>query len=161
MAIGVRAAASLQELVATVLEIRKGLSDDAFLWFRGLDCSLHGLLPKIMREGKTEEQIFEREKRLLTRFRQRGMAYWPAGYPQSDWEHLFAMQHYGLPTRLLDWSENLFVAAYFALNPTHPVHDCGQTCTPNIWCIDPIRWNRAMCWRLCKVASIWRSYSAM
>ena len=22
------------------------------------------------------------------------MAYWPSGYPQNDWEHLFAMQHY-------------------------------------------------------------------
>ena len=32
----------------------------------------------------------------------------------SDWEILFDMQHYGLPTRLLDWSENLGIATFFA-----------------------------------------------
>jgi hypothetical protein len=136
---------SLAELVKAVLDIRGALPNEAFLWFRGLGCDAqYRLLPKIMREGKGHEQVFEREARLLTRFRQRSLAYWPAGYPQNDWEQLFAMQHYGLPTRLLDWSENLFVAAYFALAdaPLHP-HE-GDVCTPCIWCIDPVRWNRHM-----------------
>jgi hypothetical protein len=90
-------------------------------------------------------EVFERELRLLTRFRQRSMAYWPAGYQQDDWEHLFAMQHYGLPTRLLDWSENLFVAAYFALaSVAERTHDHEGSCTPVIWCINPVQWNRSM-----------------
>ena len=84
-----------------------------------------------MREGKAINQIFERERRLLTRFRQRSLAYWPAGYPQTDWEQLFAMQHYGMPTRLLDWSENLFVAAYFAMGA--PIDNAASN--PVVWCI--------------------------
>jgi hypothetical protein len=48
------------------------------------------------------------------------------------------MQHYGLPTRLLDWSENLFVAAYFALSSV--VADSEKL--PVIWCVDPVDWNR-------------------
>jgi hypothetical protein len=81
--------------------IARELPPDTFWWFRGLARGDHWLIPKIMRDGKTVEQIFERERRLLTRFRQRSMAFWPAGYPQNDWEYLFAMQHVGFPTRLL------------------------------------------------------------
>jgi hypothetical protein len=136
-------AGSLPVVVDTILKIRASLPDDRFLWFRGTPCAELSLLPKIMRDSKSSEEVFEREARLLTRFRQRSMAYWPAGYPQNDWEHLFAMQHYGLPTRLLDWSENAFVAGYFALEKesTHDWH--AEDCVPAIWCIDPVGWNRS------------------
>ncbi len=48
------------------------------------------------------------------------------------------MQHYGVPTRLLDWSENLFISVHFAL-----VGAGGTDEPPVIWCLDPIGWNRA------------------
>jgi hypothetical protein len=96
------------------------------------------LLPSLLRDGKAAPDIFERERRLLTRFRQRSLPFWPGGYPQNDWEHLFAMQHHGIPTRLLDWSENLFVATHFALSGK-----ITEEKLPVVWCIDPISWNRA------------------
>ena len=36
----------------------------------------------------------------------------------STFEWLTLMQHYNMPTRLLDWTENLLVATYFATNPS-------------------------------------------
>jgi hypothetical protein len=136
----------LQGLLSKVLEIGEPVRPDGFLWFRGLGCSKLSLLPKLLRDRKSAEDVFDRERRLLTRFRQRSMAYWPTGYPQNDWEHLFAMQHYGMPTRLLDWSENLFVAAHFALTSPidHPPTDEHEgPCKPIIWCMDPVAWNRS------------------
>lgn len=142
MAIETRDVDGITGLVRAALEIGAEVPDGQFLWFRGLGLSSHSMLPKIMREGHDAEAVFERERRLLTRFRQRSMAYWPAGYPQSDWEHQFAMQHYGMPTRLLDWSENLFVAAHFALAPLASPAEGDDP--PAVWCLNPVAWNRSV-----------------
>jgi len=41
----------------------------------------------------------------------------------------------------LDWSESLFVAAYFALSSkdSHKEHECK----PVVWVVDPVAWNRS------------------
>lgn len=134
---------SISDLIAQILSASVDLPSDTTLWFRGISCANYSLLPGLLREGKTVEQVFEREERLLTRFRQRGIAYWPTGYPQNDWEQMFAMQHFGMPTRLLDWSENAFVAAYFALSGKES-HSHAAPCHPVIWMMAPVLWNRKM-----------------
>lgn len=42
------------------------------------------------------------------------------------------MQHYGVPTRLLDWSESLAVALYFSIG-----HQNWKEARPTIWLLDP------------------------
>lgn len=132
-------AASTSALIDVALELGRANEGEP-LWHRGHTSKSHTLIPSLFRKLNDAEEIFDIERRLITRFRQRSLPYWPNGYPQNDWEHLFAMQHYGIPTRLLDWTENLLVALYFAALPTVPEREVDDT--PAIWKISPARWNR-------------------
>jgi len=54
---------------------------------------------------------------------------------KKSWEILFLMRHYGMPTRLLDWSESFAVALYFA------IEDPARK-NPEIWLLNPIKLNK-------------------
>jgi hypothetical protein len=114
-------------------------------WFRGQGCELRSLNASLTRklESYTAARMISMERRLITRFRQRSLPFWPEGYPQTDWEHLFAMQHFGVPTRLLDWSESATVASFFAADHDPQRCECERgTCKPTLWVLDPVELNR-------------------
>ena len=77
--------------------------------FRGVADFDFALIPKIGRLPA----FFENEKRILDRF-VRETAPYDGGKVLDVWEQLAIAQHYGLPTRLLDWTENPLVAVFFA-----------------------------------------------
>lgn len=57
--------------------------------------------------------------------------------PGGDWEWYFIMQHYGLPTRLLDWTTGSLIGLHFAL-----CHDTGRS-DAAVWMLDPWELNSA------------------
>jgi hypothetical protein len=61
----------------------------------------------------------------------------------SQWDIAFSMQHYGLPTRLLDWSENFAVALFFAVDELRG----NKSEAGVIWFIDPYWLNERTCGR--------------
>jgi hypothetical protein len=134
--------------VSTVSDLVAHLLADSTVgvrWFRGQGCESRLLKASLPRKMSPYEpaDLMKMEKRLITRFRQRSLPFWPEGYPQIDWDQLFAMQHFGIPTRLLDWSENAVVAAYFAAD--HDPQLCGCEaggCKPTLWVLDPVQLNR-------------------
>lgn len=113
------------------------------LWYRGSgDYDAYKLEPSLFRHSKKDIiELLKLEKQLMTRFQQRGYPFIqkPLG---DDWEKLFFMQHYGLPTRLLDWSESPFVALYFALDSAKKNKDNFHERDVAVWVVDPTKWNR-------------------
>lgn len=84
--------------------------------FRGADNAEYDLNPSLLRWPYPDhaEELAHVENSLWVEFRLRSKPL--LGHlVESPWEAMLTMQQYGFPTRLLDWSKSLAVAAYFAV----------------------------------------------
>src|SRR5947199_119509 len=89
--------------------------------FRGQRDSTWHLQPSLERTigrfGLGLAQGSRLEGGLLRRFQRHAQHYLPEVPDDRNFmEWLALMQHYGAPTRLLDWTHSFFVAAFFALD---------------------------------------------
>lgn len=119
---------SVSTLNNSINQIYKTLGDkleNYVTFYRGHADSDFKSIPSIYRENPVRGQLFVKEEE---KFCSDIIRECPAEFEKCDtaFEMLVKMQHYELPTRLLDITENPLVALYFAcLEPETKSHD-GQ-----------------------------------
>jgi hypothetical protein len=99
----------------------------AHIWFRGHADKRWELTPKIFRT-KSRIRVFDEEE-LYGEFGRRGGSLM-GSLSDGGWLPYFVMQHHGIPTRLLDWTDSALVALYFALKDSRS--DAA------VWAINPL-----------------------
>ena len=105
--------------ISTFTELHEviGKYDARTVIYRGMKSVDFPLLPKI---GRIVPPVSmgsrkKNEQEILRLFKERAFQYLDFT-PTSDWDWLALGQQYGLPTRLLDWTDNPLVAVFFAID---------------------------------------------
>lgn len=80
--------------------------------FRGISRNDSQLLPSV---GRLPNYAPALERQIFSVFERRAAEYLGAA-PLLAWDVLAVAQHHGVPTRLLDWTTNPLIAAYFAVS---------------------------------------------
>lgn len=123
---------NLAQYFDTIKEIQKKHN---LLWFRGHACDFYRLEPSIYRapfNARKEESFMEL-------FKAKGVKFFANKTNYYEW--LFIMQHYGTPTRMLDWSESAIVGIAFATQ-YRPNDDKSKDSDAVVWCLDPFALNK-------------------
>lgn len=128
-----------QKILNEIEQIQKKWNSQGHtVWYRGQTCSTWSLQPSLHRyvertihnagknptEKEKQRLFFILIKNLYHRFRAGAWQLLDAR-ERSPWGLVFTMQHYGIPTTLLDWTESFGCALYFAQFHRTPQEDAA------------------------------------
>ena len=139
----IRRAKDVTEFLRHVKQIHRQFHEEGGRWepwFRGQQKAKWPLKPKLYRhldfkevkKGTVEDEMRE-EFILKAPILSETI---PTGNQRRDeWEWYFIMQHFGMATRLLDWTEGALIALHFAVRHNEGEEDAA------VWVLDPYKLN--------------------
>jgi hypothetical protein len=107
--------------------------------FRGLNSTAYARMETSLMRLRGE--YWDKERHLIRNFRK--YAYQDVDVGDSDWHWLPVGQHYGVPTRLLDWTYSPYIALHFATSDLLRMDEDGL-----VWRVDIDRTNQLLPQRL-------------
>ena len=136
-------AAALGDFVTTIEQMREAwrLPTHKEIWFRGEDAKYLStrLRPKLYRPTPGRPllpalDLLQIENDLYDEF-ERSASQLSDVKPQDDWEWewYFLMQHHGVPSRLLDWTDGSLIALHFAVTS----RSSEATTDAIVYCLNP------------------------
>ncbi len=116
---------TIDQIEKEVAQYADGLITQPTLWFRGQSDYRWAPVPSIQRFNRSTSES------VLCHSFYHGVSQINSSYiPKAAYDQwLSMMQHYGLPTRLLDWSYSPLVALYFALDKYEIYKDVDASLT--------------------------------
>lgn len=121
---------SLAEVVEVACDFHRQIATPP--WWRGHADATCTLVPSVHRTDRSHGAERSMLGMFITRSKSRRTDL-PTHDDFGGW--LILARHHGLPTRLLDWTENILIALYFAVMP--PDERAGT-----LWALNPNRLNR-------------------
>jgi hypothetical protein len=122
-----------------LVQIAKRSKTRSTTWYRG-QLNKFPLQPSLYRHSSllTFSDAVDKEWELRSDFTELASIYYDRGI-ESGLRGIMQMQHYRVPTRLLDWTRNPLVALFFALTEAQASSYAEDT---SIWLLDPNEWNK-------------------
>lgn len=128
------------QILQEIAQFRRN-SHSNWIWFRGHSSDAYTLDSGLFRVRENDKHLslnyyLKHEYLLYNSFKNNAASFITSG--NSSWEIVFQMQHHGLATRVLDWTESLTVALHFAFsNWKYNSNENAE-----IWLLDPYALNK-------------------
>ena len=141
----------MDEVTKAIRELKKNAEDsdvsdyEGGMWFRGVCNSAYGLTPSIFRNIPDNLSLYAYQVALLKETHASTASYPHLWNNQMTTciEQIGFMQHYGVPTNLLDFSLDALTSLHFAANPDNE-DDRNNIVDAAVYILHPALFNKAM-----------------